>query len=99
VAAAVAAVKPSNRTQERAEDEVVSDLAPEVQDAFDLLYRAVDERQAMTVELITRLNQTQVALAPRIKEAQEAVTRDAQRRRAQAKRSGPAEGGSEVPSW
>ena len=100
IAAALAAVKPSNRTQERSADEEIGlDLPPEVLEAFELLYQAVDERRPMTAELIGRLNQTQVALAPRIKEAQQAVTRDSQRRRANQKRSGPEDGGSEVPSW
>lgn len=101
VTAAIAAVKPSNRTQAREEedDDVGRDFPPEVRDAFDLLYATVDERRPLSVELITRLNETQIALAPRIKEAQMAVTRDVQRRRAQQKRSGPEEGGSEVPSW
>ncbi len=100
VEAAVAAVKPSNRTQERSEEETVGgDLPPEVLEAFDLLYQAVDERRPMTAELIGKLNETQIALAPRIKEAQQSVTRDAQRRRVNQKRSGPEDGGSEVPSW
>jgi hypothetical protein len=100
LAAAVAAVKPSNRTQSRADEDAAGQaFPPEVRAAFDLLYTAVDERRPMTAELITRLNQTQVALAPRIKEAQQSVTRDAQRRRAKQKRSGPEGDDSEVPSW
>jgi hypothetical protein len=101
VAAAVAAVKPSNRTQARDEQEAAGEeFPPEIREAFELLYTAVDERRPLTAELITALNRTQVALAPRIKEAQQAITRDAQRRRAKQKRSGPEDGGdSEVPSW
>ena len=95
---AIAAVKPKNRTQSRDEDEELGvELSDKEQEAFDLLYTTVDERSALTAELITRLNDTQVSLAPRIKAAQQEVAKDMQRRRGKRPRSPGAD--PDLPSW
>ncbi|MEM6291828.1 MAG: hypothetical protein AAGA54_11200 [Myxococcota bacterium] len=76
VAAAVAAVKPKNRTQSRDDDAAPPmDLSPKVVEAFDLLYRTVDERSGLDAGLITRLNEAHVELAPKIVAAQQAVAK------------------------
>jgi hypothetical protein len=96
---AVAAVKPKNRTQSREEEAAKPgvELSDKEQEAFDLLYTTVDERRSLTAELIGRLNETQIALAPRIREAQQAVTQDMQRRRGKHPR--PPEDDPDVPTW
>ncbi len=74
VASAVAAVKPTNRTQQRNEDAPVPEaLSNKVIDAFDLLYRTVHERSGLTPKLIGTLNEAHVEIAPRIAQAQKAV--------------------------
>ena len=75
VAAAVAAVKPKNRTQQRDEDAPVPEgLSNKVIDAFELLYRTVDERSGLDPALIGKLNEAHVEIAPRIAQAQKAVS-------------------------
>lgn len=96
---AVAAVKPDNRTQKRAEGLDHPELAPEVAEAFELLYQTVHERKGLTPSLIARLNQVNAVLAPRIREAQQAIALEASRRRAAAKRASESSDGSDVPSW
>lgn len=95
---AIAAVKPHNRTQQRADDPPEQDtiVDPEAVESFDLLYSTVDQRSPLTKELIERLNKTHVALAPQIREAQQAVALDVQRRKA-ARKSGPAAEGEPEP--
>lgn len=85
VASAVAAVKPKNRTQQRHDDAPVPEgLSDKVVDAFELLYRTVDERSGLDPALISTLNEAHVEIAPRIAQAQKAVSdARAARRRAQ----------------
>jgi hypothetical protein len=77
-AQAIAAVKPERRTQIRADTGARFD--PELESAFDLLYDTVHQRRPVTRDFITQLNTANVALAPRIREAQRAVMLDARRR-------------------
>jgi len=84
VAAAVAAVKPKNRTQTRNDDAPAPEgLDTQATDAFELLYRTVHERSGLDPALIAKLNEVHVKLAPRINAAQKAVAdaRKARRRR------------------
>lgn len=96
-AAAMAAVKPSRRTQRVAAptdarsnpDE--AELEPAVIEVFDRLYQVVHAGEPVRPELLAALNATQVALGPRILEQQRAVQRALRRRRALASRNaGPA---------
>ncbi len=85
VGAAVAAVKPDNRTQARDDDGPLPEgVSQAVRDAFDLLHRTVDERAPLTGALVGQLNQAQTELAPRIQAAQQAVSRARAARRQQA---------------
>ena len=96
--AALAAVKPSNRTQVRPESDSVE---PEVAEVFELLYQVVDERQGLTPPLIAKLNDTQKILGPRILEAQRNIAMEVRRRRA-GRPPEQGEGGEEndgQPSW
>ncbi len=84
VAAAVAAVKPKNRTQERDDEAPAPEgISPKAADAFDLLYRTVHERSGLDPSLIANLNEVHVELAPRLAQAQKAVAdaRNKRRRR------------------
>jgi len=60
-AAAVAAVRPSNRTQHRPEVEGVPDKHAKV---FDALYEAIDEHHGLPRALMPTLNETAAELAP-----------------------------------
>jgi hypothetical protein len=74
VTAAVAAVKPKNRTQQRDNTaEAPEGLNARVIDAFELLYSTVHERGALTPALIGTLNEAHAELAPRIAAAQKAA--------------------------
>jgi len=91
VAAAVAAVKPKNRTQQRDEDAPVPQgLSDKVIEAFELLYRTVDERSGLGPALIGKLNEAHVEIAPRIAQAQKAVS-DARAARRRAPKTGSKE--------
>lgn len=84
VAAAVAAVKPKNRTQVRNDDAPAPEgLSQKAVDAFELLYRTIHERSGLDPALIGKLNEVHVELAPRIAAAQKAVAdaRNERRRR------------------
>ena len=101
-AAAMAAVKPSRRTQRAAarapelgpnpnRDPDEAELEPAVIEVFDRLYHTVHASEPVRPELLAALNATQVALGPRILEQQQAVARALRRRRAIASRTaGPA---------
>lgn len=64
-AAAIAAVRPGNRTQHRPEVEGVPPRAAEV---FDELYRSIDEHHGLRRSLMARLNETNHELAPLVAE-------------------------------
>ncbi len=84
VAAAVAAVKPKNRTQRREDDDDAHrDFSSKAIDAFDLLYRTIDERSGLDAGLIGTLNEVHLELAPKLAAAQKAVqdARNKQRKR------------------
>ncbi len=83
VAAAVGAVKPKNRTQKRDDGAAAPEgLSGAAIEAFELLYRTIDERSGLKPELINQLNTVHVELAPKIAAAQKAVSdARAQRRR------------------
>ena len=75
VPAAVAAVKPTNRTQVRNDGAPAPEsLSQKAVDAFDLLYRTVHERSGLNPALIGKLNEVHLELAPRIAAAQKAVS-------------------------
>lgn len=98
--AGIAAVKPQNRTQKREEqDDPGAELGADVLAAFDLLYMAIDERRPLTPELIGKFNHTQMALGPRIQEAQKAVAIDQQRRTGRGRKDPKVGDGDGVPSW
>lgn len=100
-AKAMAAVKPSRRTQRVASearpapvsppdvtlDVTEAELEPSVIEVFDRLYQAVHAGEPVGPELLAALNATQVALGPRILEQQRAVQRALRRRRALASRT------------
>ena len=79
--AAVAAVKPSNRTQDR--DVAVlegSALEPELVEVFDELYITVKERRPISGAFLARLNATNQRLLPKLTELQTAVLKSASSR-------------------
>lgn len=62
---AIAAVRPSNRTQNRPEfDEVPSKFA----DVFEELYRSIDKSEGLKVSLMQKLNEIQKELGPQVQE-------------------------------
>ena len=84
VEAAIAAVKPENRTQV---DPGHSDsVEPELAKVFDDLYAALREGKGISGALLATLNQTNVALLPRLRELQLQVVAS-QRRVAAANRA------------
>jgi hypothetical protein len=79
--AAIAAVKPEHRTQH----DITSDsFAPEVAEICDELYAYIHERRALTSAFIAKLNDTDRALQPELREAHLKL-RDAQRAFAEAR--------------
>ncbi len=94
--AAMAAVKPGNRTQVRPE---TSEVEPELAEVFDLLYAVVDERRPITPALITKLNDTNRELGPRVAAAQKQVFDDARSRRPPGTPAESDEGGPPQASW
>ncbi len=87
-AAAIAAVRPENRTQQRPESTTV---APVFAKVFDELYQTVHENKGLTREFIEKLNRTNEQLLPQIREQQRLVTEDAIRRRAERRARGERE--------
>ncbi len=74
VEAAVGAVKPTNRTQQRAADDAAHrEFSPKAIEAFDLLYRTIDERSGLDAALIGKLNEVHLELAPKLAAAKKAV--------------------------
>jgi hypothetical protein len=65
VAAAIAAVRPGNRTQHRPEVDGVPAAAAAV---FDELYQSIDEHHGLSRTLMEQLNATQRELAPLVQE-------------------------------
>ncbi len=65
VDAAVAAVRPGNRTQHRPEVEGVPEAAAAV---FDQLYESIDEHHGLKRSLMAQLNETNKRLAPMVHE-------------------------------
>ncbi|MEM7156436.1 MAG: hypothetical protein AAF799_26530 [Myxococcota bacterium] len=63
--AAIAAVRPSNRTQQKPEVDAVEAKYVEV---FDALYDSIDRQQGIARTLMQRLNETNIELAPRVHE-------------------------------
>jgi hypothetical protein len=100
VEAAVAAVKPQNRTQT---SPISGTLEPELAEVFDLFYRTLHERLPLNTAFIEMLNETNRVLAPRIAEAQRAVLRDQRQRQLRAQKAALAasedELDPELPSW
>jgi hypothetical protein len=65
VAAAIAAVRPGNRTQHRPE---VEGVPAAVATVFDELYQSIDEHHGLGRSLMEQLNVTQRELAPQVQE-------------------------------
>lgn len=85
VDAAIAAVRPSNRTQHRPE---VEGVPAEVATVFDELYQSIDEDHGLRRSLMDRLNATQRELGPQVQ---------AHRRRLAVGRRPPPPHGSGTP--
>lgn len=85
VAAAIAAVRPGNRTQHRPE---VEGVPPEAAAVFDELYQSIDEHHGLRRSLMERLNGLQRELAPLVQ---------AHRKRLAAARRSPAAAGQGEP--
>ena len=64
-APAIAAVRPSNRTQQKPEVDAVED---EFAAVFDELYESIDRQQGIARSLMQKLNDTNRTLAPRVHE-------------------------------
>jgi hypothetical protein len=79
--AALAAVKPEHRTQERDAEGPNSEFGPEVTATFDLLYEVIDQRRPLTPTFISKLNDTHQELRGRLREARVRVAEDLERRR------------------
>lgn len=77
VAAAIAAVKPGNRTQHRPESDSVE---PRLAKVFDDLYEAVANDTGFSGALLATLNATNKELLPKLMELQSAVARDQMKR-------------------
>lgn len=85
---AVAAVRPSNRTQKKPES---TSIEPEIAAVFDELYAIVGAEGGLTGSFIKKLNEINEKLAPRVRQAQRLVAEDTQRRR-QRRAGRPPEG-------
>jgi hypothetical protein len=72
VAAAIAAVRPGNRTQHRPE---VQGVPPEAAAVFDELYASIDEHHGLPAALMAKLNDTHRELAPLVHEHRRRVAR------------------------
>ncbi|MFO0635059.1 MAG: hypothetical protein U0168_19620 [Nannocystaceae bacterium] len=95
--AALAAVKPGNRTQKQPES---SSIEPQYAEVFDELYKVVDERTPITPAFIAKLNATNVELAPRMAAAQKEIAAENRRRRREGRPGGePEEDVDAQPSW
>jgi hypothetical protein len=81
-AAAVAAVKPGNRTQRSADIGGSEGVSADVAARFDELYDAVHRRLPMTAAFVTGLNELHAKLVPQIREHAQAIQRESRRRRA-----------------
>lgn len=81
VEAAVAAVKPSNRTQVRPESNSVE---PKLAQVFDDLYAAIAEGKGIANTLLRTLNDTNQALLPQLAKLQTDVARSQMMRQAKA---------------
>lgn len=96
--AAVEAVQPELRTQEKPESDSIE---PELATVFDELYAAIDRGDAVSSAFVEMLNETNIILAPRIAEQERAIALE-RRRRMAAQRANNKEDGNEpddVPSW
>lgn len=92
VDAAIAAVKPENRTQV---DPGVSDsVEPELARVFDDLYEAVRDAKPISGALLATLNKTNLALLPRLHELKVQVIRSQREFAAQQRRAKPAKVGA-----
>jgi len=89
VEAAVAAVKPENRTQERPESDSVE---PELARVFDALYEAISEGKAIKDSLLRDLNATNRKLLPRLTELQTKVVKSMAKHGAKRAKAEPVEG-------
>jgi hypothetical protein len=78
VEAAVAAVRPEHRTQERPE---VPEVDPGVAEALDFLHDTVDSGAGLDRGVIERLNRTNERLAPLIEQDRKRVLEARQKRR------------------
>jgi hypothetical protein len=99
LAAAVAAVRPANRTQRAPEDD--GEIDPELAEVFDDLYDTVHRHRPITGSFVQKLNATHAQLGPRLVEQRREAMRDARRRRSVRTDAGRGEPGSEggSPSW
>jgi hypothetical protein len=99
VAGAVAAVRPSNRTQRALEGD--GEIDPEIAEVFDTLYDTVHRHQAITPTFVQKLNATHAKLGPRLLEQRREAMREARRRRAARGDMGRGESGEDEgsPSW
>ena len=93
IEAAVAAVKPDNRTQDRDADQLASDSVPdELAETFDELYMVVKERRPVAGAFLKRLNDTNRALLPKLTALQsdvvQALAKEQQRTGAKPKPMG-----------
>jgi hypothetical protein len=92
---ALAAVKPSNRTQVRPES---TSVEPEIAEVFETLYQAVDERLPITPALISKLNDTNRVLGPRVAYSQKLIYEESKKRR-QGRPGEPEDDAPHQPSW
>lgn len=77
--AALAAVKPENRTQFRPPSDTVE---PEIAAVFDEFYAALHAGKGLSAPMLERLNKTNDVVAPRIAQWQRRLAEDGRRRRA-----------------
>jgi hypothetical protein len=71
IEAAVAAVKPQNRTQ--VDSPGTDSVEPRFAQVFDDLYAAIEQRKGLSGALLKTLNETNIALLPRLTELQREV--------------------------
>jgi hypothetical protein len=95
--AALAAVKPENRTQFRPDSDSVE---PEIAAVFDDFYDALHAGKGLSAAMLERLNKTNEVVAPRIAQWQRKLSEDSRRRRAlkaELARQGRADTSEHVP--